>query len=216
MDRTLMASAVVLLVAGSSACSSLQNLGDQLNSAGASLQTFINAHTDTELVYRSPDLVTNAFMVLGSTWMQEVSRLEAYRDKRSGALSYQAVVAVTYQRQGQFKEIRHYQWANVQLSSAPALQTLWIQDVPDAPVLSATMADCNPPGVCKTETVAVALDENTLKRADHNLLVQVHAGRDPGNKFPQHPAITKFKADYVAGFLKAVAEKKAAAPTAQR
>lgn len=203
--RALAPAALAAILAG---CSSLQSLGDQLNSLGNSVHQYVDAHSSTEVVYRAPDVTKNALFVLGSTWSQLNSHLEAVRDKQTGALSYQAVVAVTYNLQGQFKQVRHYQWANVEISTVPALQRLWIQDEPDVPVLASALSDCG--GVCRVETVTVGLDETLLKSATHDLLVQVHAGRD-GSKFPQHPAIATFKPDYVASFLRAAASKRTVA-----
>ncbi len=198
---------VGLLAAGLSGCSSLQNLGDQLNTLGNQVKDYVNAHSSTELAYRGPDVTKNAILVLGSTWTQMISRLEAVRDKQTGALQYQAVVAVTYNLQGQFKQVRHYQWANVEVSSASALP-LWIQDVEDAPVLASSLSECG--GVCRQETVVVRLDESVLKGAKYDLLVQVHAGRDP-NRIPMHMAIARFTNAYVASFLRESAGKQVVA-----
>lgn len=211
--RILHVFGVGLLAALLSACSSLQGLGDQLNAVGTKIQGFVDEHSSSNVVYKSPNVTKNGLLVLGSTWSQINSHLEAVRDKQTGTLSYQAVVAVTYMRQGQYKQIRNYQWSDVEVSKAPALQTLFIQDAQDAPVVYRAMSDCNPAGVCKQEALTAALDQGLLKDLDHDLLVQVHAGRD-SNNVPLHPAIATFTPAYVKSFLDGA--KAAPGATAQR
>jgi len=206
------------LAASLAACSSLSGLGDQLNALGGTLQKYVDSHSSSAIIYQAPNVVTNGLVTIGSTWAQTNSRLQAVKDKDTGAVSYQAVVAVTYMRQGQYKDVRHYQWSNVVIASGTALQYLVVQDAPDVPVLASAIADCDPRGVCQIETLTVGLDAATLGRASRDLLVQVHAGRD-ANKFPLHNAHATFKPAYVADFLKAAQEAQAkpaaAAPSRQ-